>query len=177
MLAFPCNFPLSTEAIMMPGRLWQHSVDTETGGLQSRFSILCAWTIVILAGKRDSRRHSTTNLSGRELSFRSITSFNKNSRFNFSGEKIVKWSFMGVYFFKKKKKNFKSNLGLVGSYSSLVSNSLLNSKLSRIMQSKLRHLLVPLPSESSVSVHYSEGVKWSVHGLARWEQVLHHRNT
>ena len=32
LLAFPCNL----------GRLWQHSVDTETGGLQSRFSILCA---------------------------------------------------------------------------------------------------------------------------------------
>ena len=42
LLAFPCNFPLSIEAIMMPGRLWQDSVYTETGGLQSRFSILCS---------------------------------------------------------------------------------------------------------------------------------------
>ena len=64
---------------------------------------------------------------------------------------------MGVYFFRIREKTL--NLGLVGSYSSLVSNSLLNSKLSKIMQSKLHDLLVPLPSKSSVSVHYSEGVK------------------
>ena len=66
-----------------------------------------AWTSVILAGKPDSRRHSTTGFS--ELSnvrsfiiLRSrvgLTSFNTDNSAIFSNEKKVQWSFPGYPFF------------------------------------------------------------------------------
>ena len=61
-----------------------------------------AWVSVILAGKRNSRHHSTTSFSGngnKLVSRRSWenfkTFFNKNNCANFSGEK-VQWSLPGL---------------------------------------------------------------------------------
>ena len=69
--------------------------------MRSRFfqfrSTACTWTSVILAGKRVSRRHSTTSFSENfvvtETSFQfaislrpgqGLSSFNKNNRVNYS---------------------------------------------------------------------------------------------
>ena len=67
-----------------------------------------ARTSVILAGKRGSRRHSTTSFSenvveaGTSFSILQsgevLTSFNNDNSVNFSGEKNYNEEFRGVYF-------------------------------------------------------------------------------
>ena len=83
---------------------------------RTRFSSSArAWVRVILAGKRDSRRHSTTSFSGngnKLVSRRSWenfkTFFNKNNCANFYGERSTMTP-SGVGFFENKRKK-KSNL-------------------------------------------------------------------
>ena len=87
-----------------------------------------AWISVILAGKRDSRRHSTTsfgeNVVVAETSFiilrleEGVTSFHKDNSSNFSGESKVKYSFPGNLFFENTRKTFQSNLELESFWSS-----------------------------------------------------------
>ena len=81
---------------------------------RTRFSSIArAWVSVILAGKRNSRHHSTTSFSGngnKLVSRRSWenfkTFFNKNNCANFYGEKsTMKPS--GVEFFENKRKKIK----------------------------------------------------------------------
>ena len=82
---------------------------------RTRFSSSArGWVSVILAGKRDSRRHSTTSFSGyrnKLVSRRSRenfkTFFNKNNCAYFSGEK-VQWSLRRLDFLRIREK--KSNL-------------------------------------------------------------------
>ena len=81
------------------------------------------WTNVILAGKHDSRRHSTTSvyenvveaetsfvsyqMLGDFISLRSgegLTSFNKKDCANFSGEKNRNEAFRGVDFLRIREK-------------------------------------------------------------------------
>ena len=70
-------------------------------------SSVCARTSVILAGKHDSRRLSTTsfseNVSVTEISYQmlevlSVTPFNKNMRANFYRKKRYNKAFCGIYF-------------------------------------------------------------------------------
>ena len=84
------------------------------------------WTSAILAGKRDSRRDSTTGFSenavvteiiklSNDLSLitlgsdEGLTSFNKNSRVNFSGEKSEMKLGVSI-FFETTQNTFKWNL-------------------------------------------------------------------
>ena len=79
------------------------------------------WTRVILAGKRDSRRHSTTSFSesvvvagtsyqmcNRRFSILQpgevLSSFNNDKSANFSGEKKCNEEFQGVYILRIREK-------------------------------------------------------------------------
>ena len=70
---------------------------------------------VILAGKRDSRHHSTTSFSKNDvmielLSFvigRGLTPFNKNNHANFSGQKKYKEALRGFYFLRIREKTLR----------------------------------------------------------------------
>ena len=80
------------------------------------FSILSstrAWTSVILAGKRDSRRHSTASFCKKIWAFvilrpaGGLTSLNKDDSSNFPGEKMYYEPFFKIMW-----KNLKPNLVL-----------------------------------------------------------------
>ena len=80
-------------------RFW----DEDDYEIFSILSIAYAWTSVILAGKRDSCRHSTTGFGGNKLAIllsgEGLTPFSINNRTNFFMWKKVNWRFLGCLFF------------------------------------------------------------------------------
>ena len=97
-----------------------------------------AWASVILAGKRDSLRHSTTSFSenvvvaGTSYQILEVWSFcdregAKRSPMKITAlifqVKIVQWSFPGWTFSDKTRKNFKLNLVLVCHFKCLIKQS------------------------------------------------------